>query len=355
VRIIYRDSSGGIKRASELLISSFRKMGVETQVHQIRPKESLFFNFLNLVVKLSFRNREPIILHHFDAIMLGIFLNKFFSKNLINVVHTDLVSYYTTAGPVKKLIIKILFTLLKEKKIVFVSCESEVRGKSFFHLKNTCTIYNISEPIKIIREPRHEKLIRLGSISRLHSDKNIDLLIKIVRFCCENQKDTQLLIYGEGPQLKSMTAYIDRLGCNKLVKLMGWSDNKENMYNSIDAMISFSSVEGFGMSILESISYGKPVFHPDCPSGPREIMSPNTDYLMKTSTFERTEVGYLVKPVIDAKPYSLELSEYEKDYVDYLASFIDEVRNNQFSMQYDMSRFSADTIVGQWQKLFESQ
>lgn len=120
-----------------------------------------------------------------------------------------------------------------------------------------------------------------------------------------------------------------------------------------DALISFSSIEGLPTVILESINFKKPIFYTDCSSGPRELMSPNSNPLEKTKNFEKTDVGYLVKQVKKKSSYSFELSKYEFEYVEILKSFIDDVKNSRFSMKYDEDRFSEHIIIDEWKKMIK--
>ena len=152
---------------------------------------------------------------------------------------------------------------------------------------------------------------------------------------------------------KNLEKYLISQSCEKFIKLMGASENKNEMYSSIDAMISFSSIEGFGLSILESIGHNKPVLYTDCSSGPRELMAPNSNLLKKTDFFEKTDVGYLVKPMINLNSYSKALSLFEKDYVDIVGNFIKDVRGNRFSMNYDFSPFSEKIIIENWINLID--
>ena len=80
-------------------------------------------------------------------------------------------------------------------------------------------------------------------------------------------------------------------------------------------------------------------------------MSPNSNPLEKTKNFEETDVGYLVKPIQKIRAYELELDKYEEEYVDILKKFVDDVKNNKFSMKYDEERFSEEIIIDEWKEL----
>lgn len=352
--IIFSDSSGGVKSASESLSKVFLKDHVKINLINLNDFGDNFIikSYKGFSRLLKLNKSDILILQHFSPIFLGLFLRCLGFKNIINVVHTDLYEYYKNNSFLKKIIIKTVFCFLKNQVIVFVSKESEAKAKIKFNLKNTVTIYNIySCPADKPVIKQLDDKVKLGSISRLNKTKNIDLLIRVFKKVKCTIPNAELLIYGSGDEQEKLEQYIKQQGCADFVKLLGPSNDKDAMYTSIDAMVSFSSIEGFGMTILESIGYGIPVFYTDCSSGPRELMSPTTDPLAKTASYEKTNIGYLVKPTKNTATYSQELDDYEAEYVDIMLAFIDDLKNNRFNMEYDTARFSERAIVKQWQEL----
>lgn len=296
-----------------------------------------------------------LVLQHFEPIFLGLFLSLFGFKRIINVVHTDLVEYYKNVNVFKKIIVAIVFFIIRERRIVFVSREAELKAINKFKLRSTSTIYNIfnfpSLGLKVNR--RSTSGIVLGVVSRLHEVKNIDLAILVVNELRQKNIDVELNIYGGGSddEFLKLKELIKVLNAGGFIHFFGMVNYKESIFLSIDGLISFSSIEGLPTVILESISYGVPVFFTDCSSGPREIMSAGSDVLRKTTSYERTSVGYLVRPVLERKKYEPLLSHYERAYVDYLSDFIEDIIKFKFTMSFDADRFSARNVVNQWRKL----
>lgn len=357
MKIIYADDSGGIKTISHILHKSFLNNSIENEVFNMNDYgNNLFkklFNSLKKIRKLN--KREIFILQHYDPIFLGLFMRMFGYENLINVVHTDLVAYYKSVNFYKKAVIRLIFFLIKKKTIIFVSKEAELKANFFFKLTSTITIYNIHNfDITANNRIKDANIITLGSISRLHALKNIDLTIRLVKVLNKKQININLIIYGDGEQKKLLSKYIKKQGCETYIKLMGPSNNKKEMYGSIDALVSFSSIEGFSMTALESISFNKPVLYTDCSSGPRELMAPGSNPLNKTNSFEKTSIGYLVKPVLDVATYSDNLTDYEKEYVSILNNFINDVKYEKFSMEFDASPFTEKFLIKKWLEVLNS-
>lgn len=352
VKIIFNDNTGGVKTVSESLQVAFSSNTIDSRLINLNSDKGSFLikSYRNLCSLFRLKKSNILILQHFYPIFLGFFLRFWGYKNIVNVIHTDLVEYYNSIGFFKKIIINFMFLMLKTKVVVFVSKEAEAKAKDKFKLNRTFTIYNIYDFSKILsyRKKILPSNIVIGSISRLHSVKNIDLLVRVVKKVKEDNPNIKLLIYGDGPEKERIKKYIKYLDCSDFIHLVGESNNKNKMYSSIDAMVSFSSIEGLPTTILESISYRVPVFYTDCSSGPRELMAPNSDPIVKTKKFEKTNVGYLVKPVLDVETYINDLTSYEKEYVSILNNFINDVNKKSFSMEFDISPFSEKIVVQNW-------
>lgn len=306
--------------------------------------------------KITDSNKNDIfILQHIDPIILGIILKLRFFKNLIFCIHTDIVSYYKSSSFFKKLFLKIMFGCIKNEPVVFVSKEGEEKAKHFFGLQNTSTIYNAFPFSKTPIKQNGSKPIALGSVSRLTTLKNIDLAIRVIKECNKNSTNIILKIYGSGSEETALKEYVQKLGCEDFVFFMGESKDISAIYNSFDALLSFSTLEGLPTVILEAINYKTPIFYTDCNSGPRELMSPRSDALEKTKYYEATKTGYLVKPVLKHRPYAVNLDDYEKEYVSFLNCFISDVENQNFSMEFDSAPFSETVILQQWLHIIQKE
>lgn len=55
--------------------------------------------------------------------------------------------------------------------------------------------------------------------------------------------------------------------------MMGYCDNKEQIYKNADLLLMTSSTEGFGLVIIEAMYYGVPCIAFDCPVSPKEVIA----------------------------------------------------------------------------------
>ncbi|OON82367.1 glycosyltransferase family 4 protein [Streptomyces tsukubensis] len=112
---------------------------------------------------------------------------------------------------------------------------------------------------------------------RLAPLKRYDLLVKAFDTVRAERPDWRLRIYGGGAQRERLRELIDRLGLYNHVYLMGPTHpiEPEWVKGSIGAVTS--SLESFGMTIVEAIRCGLPVVSTDCPLGPGEIINNGVD------------------------------------------------------------------------------
>jgi len=351
IHIIHSSArEGGIKTVSESLSKSFQNKGYETGLFNMNDYgASLFGAIKNSARQFDKNNKDDVfIMQHIDPILLGVFLAFKGYKNFVNVVHIDLVEYYKTSSWIKKIILSLVLGILKNKAVIFVSKEAEIKAKEYFKLNKTKAIYNVLVFKQNNILENSADIFGLGSVARLHSVKNIDLAIRVVKELNKQDIPVKLLIYGSGKEEKNLQEYVISQNCKNCIEFKGESNNLDQIYSSFDALLSFASIEGLPTVILEAINYGKPVLYTDCTSGPRELMAPDSNPLLKTRYYEKTDIGYLVKPVSASSAYSSALTEYEKDYVDILKAFIEDVKNKAFSMQFDTKPFSEEVIIEQW-------
>ncbi|RII18882.1 N-acetylgalactosamine-N,N'-diacetylbacillosaminyl-diphospho-undecaprenol 4-alpha-N-acetylgalactosaminyltransferase [Streptomyces sp. YIM 130001] len=112
---------------------------------------------------------------------------------------------------------------------------------------------------------------------RLAPVKRYDLLVRAFDQVRRERPDWRLRIYGGGVQKDRLRSLIDELGLYNHVFLMGPAHpiDPEWAKGSIAAVTS--SLESFGMTIVEAMRCGLPVVSTNCPHGPGEIIDNGVD------------------------------------------------------------------------------
>jgi glycosyltransferase involved in cell wall biosynthesis len=112
---------------------------------------------------------------------------------------------------------------------------------------------------------------------RLAPVKRYDLLVRAFDTVRAQRPDWRLRIYGGGKQKDKLRALIDRLGLYNHVYLMGPAHPIEPEWAKGSIAAVTSSMESFGMTIVEAMRCGLPVVSTDCPHGPGEIIDDGVD------------------------------------------------------------------------------
>lgn len=140
------------------------------------------------------------------------------------------------------------------------------------------------------------------SIGRMTEAKRqwimIDLWDKIVNK--HYIKDWELHLVGNGNLYEQLSNKIVNLRLQEYVKILPPVQDVEIYYKSASVFILTSHSEGFGMVLLEAISFGLPCISYDCPSGPRDIVENEVNgYLIPMddfNTLETATVDLLMNP-----------------------------------------------------------
>ncbi|MEH6388838.1 MAG: glycosyltransferase [Pseudomonas profundi] len=356
------DRFGGVAKASNNLVACLSSSGLEVHKYAIHSDpvfcEPKLLNYLRSVRRTwEFRESFQIFMH-FEAILIGLILGFITCsfKQKVFVIHTDIYGYYAKSSLLKRFVLAAMMRLLRKRRVVFVSKEAELRAKDFFGLRYTSSIYNVlteSAEGHVFRERGGTTVI--GSIARLHKSKNIDLLIRTFDSVCGGLPNYSLKIYGDGPERERLEDYAAQFSSFDRISFMGEESEPRKMFGSIDALVGFSSIEGFALVILEALSKGLPVLHSDCCCGPREIMDPFAEPSEKTSNWIVVSGGILVAPPEESGLYLSSLADNEGVYHQALNCFLSKLESFSHKGLPGAERFYCTHIAQQWRELLATR
>lgn len=262
-----------------------------------------FSNFISIIATKGFNTKS--------IISIGAHLSSIYRKGIYGIVNRYLIrNLYPKAY---KLVTnsKLLVKDLKEK----FNCPE----KKITVIYNPLDIDKIrkqaNEPIENKYKPLFDNptIINCGRLDKSKNQENLILAFKIV---LEEFPNAKLIILGEGSRRKRLEKLIRKNKLNNKVILFGNVENPQK-YISKASIFAFSSLyEGFPNALLEALACSKAVISTDCPSGPREILAPDTPFTKSTKTIEKAEYG-LLTPVMktqkDIKTYASAIIMMLKD------------------------------------------
>lgn len=100
------------------------------------------------------------------------------------------------------------------------------------------------------------------SIGRLANEKSIDVVLGWMQACKKENLDVKLLVVGDGPQKGDYESLSKTLGIEDIVIFAGakMKDEIPDYYRSANAFVSASLSETQGMTFIESLASGVPLF-----------------------------------------------------------------------------------------------
>ena len=206
--------------------------------------------------------------------------------------------------------------------------------------------YDIEKIQRLSNEPlaldvKKEKT--MIAVSRFRPIKNIQM---IVRAFATLSADTNLILVGDGSDEANLRILVDELGIKSRVLFVGGQDNPYQYMSKASLYLSSSRSEGFPNALMEAMICGCVVVSTDCPSGPREILAPQSDstYEMKSGV-EYAEFGTLVA-VDDIAAMG--------EALDHLLSHHDTRKSYANKSQSRVNDFNLETIYKQYSDAFTS-
>jgi N-acetylgalactosamine-N,N'-diacetylbacillosaminyl-diphospho-undecaprenol 4-alpha-N-acetylgalactosaminyltransferase len=243
-------------------------------------------------------------------------------------------------GSINRFLIK---TLYKRADVVFANSKGNSLDLSNnFKIDDVKVIYNIFNISRIVNLSKRYTILENSdrfnfiTIGRLDEGKNHQLLIRAVK-----DVDANLYIIGDGVLKDELKDLIKELELEDRVFMLGKQKNPYKYISKADAFVFGSKREGFPNVLIEALACKLPVISTDCPSGPREILSPESDINIKLKDdIEKAEYGVLT-PLdrADKMTEAMELIKNDKELRD---SYIE--KSLKRAMDFDKEKIIDDFI-----------
>lgn len=304
---INEDDEWGTYSGSEI-INSLKKIKILTTIKMIvsRVKYNTILKkdinrLHNYLEKLK---PDFIIISHYQILDM---IPKEYYSNIIFVQHSsfkDAINHKATRK-----------TLYKYKdKIKYVWLTKNTMNEAIkYGITNSTYIYNAVrfKSDKVADTIKNKKLI---TIARLSKDKNISLMIDIVKevFKDDSFKDWVLEIYGNGEELDKLKKLINN---HKQIHLMGLTDNPKEKLLSSSINLNTSPYEGFCLSILEANECGVPTISFNFgESSTEEIINNKTGIIAKDKNDYIKKLKELMKNEKQLKELSNNCKKFNKQF-----------------------------------------
>ena len=155
-------------------------------------------------------------------------------------------------------------------------CCSELAGRWLFGNKTYAQgkVYLLNNAIDVDKFKYNEKVRKtkrkelnikdkdlvIGHIGRFVKQKNHEFLIDIFNEIHKQNKNTVLLLAGEGPLKEEIQEKVKSLGLEKSVQFLGQRNDANELYQAMDAFVLPSLYEGLPVVGVEAQASGLPCF-----------------------------------------------------------------------------------------------
>ena len=118
------------------------------------------------------------------------------------------------------------------------------------------------------------------AVGRHVAQKGFDLLLQAWAAVSKTLPDAMLRVIGDGPLLDEHAALAARLGIERQVEWIAPTQYIVEHYHEAAVFVLPSRYEGMPLALLEAQALGVPAVAFDCPTGPAEILTPETGRLV---------------------------------------------------------------------------
>lgn len=273
----------------KILTLPFLSLRLAFMMRRLKVKKVISFlnrpNYINVIAHLFFKQIKTIISERTYTDL------EFPNKGWQNIT--------------SRLLIKLLYP-----KADLVIANSKTTSHSLVNkfgvdAKKIKTVYNsiISDNYENQNAQKSSGVLKLVSIGRLDSNKNVGMLIDVLSIV---EFDFELIIVGDGPLKKQLDEKIKFYNLQDKITLLGFVNDVIPFLHQSDVMILCSRHEGYPNVVLEAVFSQIEVVVSDCFSGPREILSDNENSAaILTEGWEKLDLGYLF--AVDDKKALLEI------------------------------------------------
>ena len=290
----------------------------------ICPKYQKVFKYQKELKRIFRENNYPIVHSHINVLSIFPLRAAKKAEVPIRIAHSHSTS---NRKEWKKNLLK---SILKPFSKVYANrymCCSEYAGRWLFGSKeyDKGNVYLLNNAIdldkyrynEIIRKSKREELgiekntFVVGHIGRFVEQKNHRFLIDLFNEIHKDNKNSILLLVGQGPLMQEMMEKVNDLNLNNSVMFLGQRTDVNELYQAFDIFLLPSLYEGLGMVMIEAQCSGLPcIASTEVPKVSK--IRENVDFIKLTDSIEKwsSEINQYMITDRDANTIEIENAGY---------------------------------------------
>lgn len=227
----------------------------------------IFPIYLNSIIKKN--NISKVVIHNY-----GLCINSF-NIILLNLIHSYKVKIILEVHHIEGFIESRKINIGLEKLLSFIiikfyknkpNVQIRFVNKSLYNFfkkkgyRNINLVYSMYVNQKIFFNKKVNKIWDFIFINRLHKNKNINFLVKIIRFLLSQNLNYKFLIIGHGHEIKKIIRIIkNHPNSIDYYKFIKNDETISNLINSTKYLLITSNIEGGPRTFIESLICGTKV------------------------------------------------------------------------------------------------
>lgn len=160
-------------------------------------------------------------------------------------------------------------------------------------------------------ETTYSNPVVIGAMGRFVNKKGFVYLLEAIAELVSTGANPILLLGGDGEEKEHLTAKVQELNIASNVIFHGWVHDKEDFFSKIDIFCLPSTIEPFGIILLEAIEHSKPVIATRS-GGPEDIIRDQEDGLLVVP-FSGQELAVKLQKLITNPRYANKLAKSAYD------------------------------------------
>ncbi len=161
--------------------------------------------------------------------------------------------------PVEKLCAHFTDVLITINKEDYILAQNKMRAKCVKYVPGVGVDLERFSKVSVEKAVKRRELgipedsVLLLSVGELNDNKNHETVIRAIA-----DMDAYYIIAGEGELKQHLQSVIDNLGIRNNVKLLGYRDDVNELYDAADIFVFPSFREGLSVSVMEAMASGLP-------------------------------------------------------------------------------------------------
>jgi len=158
--------------------------------------------------------------------------------------------------------------------------------------------FALKNEIEVQREKRIELQLKeddfvILCVAELNNNKNQRQLIEAIYKINEKYKNVKCLLVGTGEDEQSIQEFIDQLKLEKIVHLLGFRRDIQELLAASDVVTLLSKREGLPKALLEALAASKPVVATNVRGNRDLVVDGDNGYLVPVSDIEATANAFI--------------------------------------------------------------